>query len=132
MSGKFADERIATTLNRLGLRTGAGNTWTVERIYTLRYRHGLLNNNLSHANVNTVTLEEAAHRLGISASSVRRMIVQKLLPATQVVQCAPWEIPVTALENEAVRTAVGNIKNRVRLPRTQTDQSQVSLFSTTW
>jgi DNA invertase Pin-like site-specific DNA recombinase len=132
MSGKFADERIATTLNRLGLRTGAGNTWTVERIYTLRYRHGLPNNNLSHANVSTVTLQEAAHRLGISAGSVRRMIIQKLLPATQVVECAPWEIPVTALENETVRTAIDNIKNRVRPPRTQTDQNQNLLFSTTW
>lgn len=129
MSGKFSDERIATTLNRLGLCTGAGNTWTVERIYTLRYRHGLPNNNVSRANVSVVTLQQAASQLGVSAGSVRRMINEKLLPATQVVPCAPWEIPVAALQTDCVRKAVNSVKNGARIPRTQISQNQDSLFS---
>ena len=28
MAGKFPDDQIAATLNRLGLRDGTGNTWT--------------------------------------------------------------------------------------------------------
>jgi len=129
MSGKFSDEQIATTLNRLGLRTGSGNTWSVQRVYGLRHYHQLSNNKVSRTNIPVVTLEEAAFRLGVSESTVRRMIDQKLIPATQVVPCAPWEISVEALESELVRKAVINVKNRVRTPQAQTEQNQTHLFS---
>jgi excisionase family DNA binding protein len=76
-----------------------------------------------------ITLEEAAHRLGISSTSIRRLIDQKLLPATQVVACAPWEIPLEALENPALLKAVENIKKRVSAPQTLNEQNQHSLFS---
>ena len=36
MAGTFSDEQIALTLNRLGLRTGAGNTWNELRVSSLR------------------------------------------------------------------------------------------------
>jgi hypothetical protein len=57
------------------------------------------------------------------------MIDQKLIPATQVVPCAPWEISAEALESESVRKAVINVKNRVRTPQAQTGQNQTPLFS---
>jgi len=98
MSGKFPDEEIAATLNRLGLRTGAGNTWSTQRIYSLRYCHDLPSNNVNRAETGVVTLQEAAHRLGVSTSSVQRMIDRKILPATQVVPCAPWEISADAVQ----------------------------------
>jgi excisionase family DNA binding protein len=129
MSGKFPDEQIAATLNRLGLRTGAGNTWSTQRVYGLRHYYQLPNNKVSHANLPVITLEEAAHRLGISSTSIRRLIDQKLLPATQVVACAPWEIPLEALENPALLKAVENIKKRVSAPQTLNEQNQHSLFS---
>src|SRR4029453_7192863 len=37
MAGRFPDELIAATLNRLGLRTGVGNTWNKQRVYSLRH-----------------------------------------------------------------------------------------------
>jgi excisionase family DNA binding protein len=129
MSGKFDDEQIAATLNRLGLRTGAGNNWSAQRVYSLRHYHDLPSNKLSPATCPVLTLEEAAHRLGISSTSVRRMIDQKLIPASQVVECAPWEIPAQALESEAVRLAVMKVKNRVRVPSAQNGQNQNTLFS---
>ena len=129
MSGKFPDEEIAATLNRLGLRTGAGNTWSTQRVYGMRHYHELPNNKVSRADLPMITMEEAAHRLGISPTSVRRLIDQQLIPAVQVVACAPWEIPVEALKTEAVQKAVVNIKNRVRVPPTQNRKDQHSLFS---
>jgi hypothetical protein len=57
------------------------------------------------------------------------MIDQKLIPASQVVECAPWEIPAQALESEAVRLAVMKVKNRVRVPSAQNGQNQNTLFS---
>jgi excisionase family DNA binding protein len=76
-----------------------------------------------------VTLEEAAQRLGISSTSVRRLIDHRVLPATQVVACAPWEIPAESLKDEAVLKAVKNIQKRVRTPQTQNEQDEGPLFS---
>jgi hypothetical protein len=129
MSGKFPDEQIAATLNRLGLRTGVGNPWSTQRVYNLRHYHDLPNNKVSRANLPVVTLEEAAYRLDISSTSVRRLIERRVLPATQVVACAPWEVPVESLENEAVLNAVQNIKKRVRVASTQNEQGEGLLFS---
>jgi len=36
MAGRFPDDQIATTLNRLGLRTGPGNTWVEGRVRSAR------------------------------------------------------------------------------------------------
>src|SRR5438045_3630627 len=36
MAGQYPDQQIAATLNRWGLKTGAGNTWTEVRIRALR------------------------------------------------------------------------------------------------
>jgi hypothetical protein len=76
-----------------------------------------------------VTLEEAAYRLGISSTSVRRLIDQKVLPATQVVTCAPWEIPPESLNDKAVLKAVNDIIKRVRVPQTQNDPNEGPMFS---
>jgi len=46
-----------------------------------------------------------------------------------VVACAPWQIPVEALNSQAVRTEVENIKNGVRVPRTDQVDRQQGLFS---
>ena len=44
-------------------------------------------------NLSEVTLKEAAQRLNLSPLSVRHLIERKILPAQQVVECAPWQIP---------------------------------------
>ena len=77
----------------------------------------------------TLTLEEAARRLQVSAVSIRRLIAEKTLPASQVVECAPWEIPAEALDSEAVRSAISNIKNRMTRPRTHIVDGQQTMFS---
>jgi len=41
MAGLYPDRQIAATLNRLGLKTGAGNTWREGRIRSLRSHVGL-------------------------------------------------------------------------------------------
>ena len=82
MAARFPDEQIASTLNRLGLTTGTGNNWTEGRVCWARRYHQLPAFDPAHRE-QQLTLEEAAHRLGVSASSVRRMIEQKKLPAHQ-------------------------------------------------
>src|SRR5579875_3927118 len=128
MAGRFPDELIAATLNRLGLRTGVGNTWNKQRVYSLRHDRQLPSFSPDDPRP-MVTLAEAAKRLKVSAASIRRMIEEKMLPASQVVECAPWEIPTEALDSELARKAVSNIRNRATRPRTQIVDGQQAMFS---
>jgi len=128
MAGRFPDELIAATLNRLEMKTGVGNTWTKDRVYSLRHHHHLPGFDPNYPQ-REVTLEEAAQRLQVSPASVRRMVSEKILPARQVVPYAPWEIPVDALDSEKVRQAVTRIKNRIRTPQTQIAEEQQAMFS---
>ena len=111
MAGRFTDEQIASTLNRAGLRTGAGNTWNEARVCSLRSHLRLPAYDPSRRE-GMLTLEQAAGKLAVSATVVRRLISLKILAATQVVGCAPWEIAASALESEAVRSAARAIQTR--------------------
>jgi DNA invertase Pin-like site-specific DNA recombinase len=128
MAGKFSDEEIAATLNRLGLRTGAGNTWSEIRVRSARQDRELPTFDSDQPD-GMLTLEEAAHRLGVSPMSVRRLITRKQLAARQVVPCAPWEIAATSLDSAVVREAVLRIKQRVRTPPPRSGDGQQSIFS---
>jgi excisionase family DNA binding protein len=114
MAGKFPDDQIAATLNRLGLRTGAGNTWREGNIRTVRSYHQLPAYVAAQSSRDTLTLEEASARLAVSHKVVRRLIEAGKIPATQVVPCAPWEISAEAVESRTVLTEVKRIKERAR------------------
>ncbi|MGH9638114.1 MAG: site-specific DNA recombinase [Candidatus Angelobacter sp.] len=128
MAGKFSDQQTAATLNRLRLRTGVGNSWNVMRVRSARSYYQLPAF-AQNDQPREVTLQVAARRLNVSQSIVRRMIEEKKLPARQVVPCAPWQIPVEALDSEAIRKEATHIKNQVRLPQSQSIEGQQSMFS---
>ena len=75
MSPLYSDAQIAMTLNRLRLRTGAGNTFTPSRVYSLRHYHQLPAYEANPTNPTTLTLKQAAERLG----GVRDMDVAEAL-----------------------------------------------------
>lgn len=114
MAGQFSDEQIASTLNRLGMRTGAGNTWDKGRVCSLRNHHKLPAYDAGRDPANILTLDQAAERLGVSPTVVRHLIQSQTIPATQVVPRAPWQIPAAALESSEVKQAAMDIKNRRR------------------
>jgi hypothetical protein len=128
MAGRFPDEVIAATLNRLDFKTGVGNTWTKDRVYSLRHHHHLPGFDPNHPQ-RGLTLEEAAQRLKVCPVSVRRLISEKILPARQVVAGAPWEIPLEALTSEMVQETVTRIKNRTRVPQAQIAAAQQTMLS---
>jgi hypothetical protein len=112
------------------MRTGVGNTWDKDRVYSLRHHQKLPGFDPQRPRSH-VTLKEAAQRLQVSEGSVRHMIVEKKLPATQVVEYAPWEIPVEALDSEEVRKIVSKIKNGSTRPQKPTVEEQQTMFSVT-
>jgi DNA invertase Pin-like site-specific DNA recombinase len=130
MADRFSDELIAATLNRLGMHTGIGNTWDKDRVYSLRHHHQFPSFNPERPRTH-VSLKEAAQRLEVCEASVRQMIVDKTLPATQVVEYAPWEIPVEALESEETRRRVCQIKNGTSRPQKHSVREQQTMFSIT-
>src|SRR5574341_1243750 len=59
MAGAWPNPDIAATLNRLRLRTGAGNTWTASRVNSLRQRLRLVDYDETRATPR-LTLNQAA------------------------------------------------------------------------
>jgi len=109
MAGRYPDDQIAATLNRLGLKTGSGNTWVELRVRTARSYHELPSYD-PQLRQNILTLEEASERLGVSHKIVRRLIDSKIIAATQVVPWAPWEIPAEAIQSEQVLREIAAVK----------------------
>jgi hypothetical protein len=123
MAGKFPDELIAGTLNRLGLKTGAGNPWKKNRVCSLRSALSLPTYDPT-APVTTVTAAQAAQRLGIDSRMLHGLLRRKAIPGRQVVPYAPWQIPVEALDSPSVQERVREIKEGHRARRSMSIDTQ--------
>ena len=126
MSATWPDAEIARTLNRLGLKTGVGNTWTESRVYSARKLHGMLDHD-PRITANTVTMKQAAKRLGVGIRVMERLVASKVVEGTQAVPAAPWLIDAAQLNSEAVKNAVRRSLARGSSSRTvsQDDQTLV-------
>lgn len=119
------DADIASILNRLGYRTGAGNTWIESRVRSLRKYHNVPA--ISEDKREWLTLADAAQELNISTQSVRKLIKLEMLPARQVVECAPWVIEREHLNLPAVQAAALAIRDGRRIPRRDPKQHEFPL-----
>jgi DNA invertase Pin-like site-specific DNA recombinase len=127
MAGRFPDDQIASTLNRLGLKTGSGNNWVELRVRTARNYNELPSYD-PNLRQNILTLEEAAERLGVSHKIVRRLIDSKLIPASQVVPLAPWEIPAEAIQAEQVLREIAAVKRGDR-GKQRREENELPMFA---
>jgi hypothetical protein len=122
---KVCDDRmIAITLNRLGHRTGQGNNWNVSRVSAFRHTHEMPK---FEQRTDWVTLEQAARALNVSTTSVQTLIRKGILPARQVVECAPWIIERKDLDLPAVQAATHSVQRGRRLPPTVPGQAELTL-----
>jgi DNA invertase Pin-like site-specific DNA recombinase len=118
LARQLPDAQIARILNRLGYRTGAGNTWTQQRVISLRHAHDIPVFSVGLDGAAPLTIEQAARFLGVSTTTVRRLITSGALPATQSVPYAPWAIGADQLRAEAVQRAVAAVKAGQTFPQT--------------
>ena len=100
LGGHWPDRELAVTMNRMRCKTTDGKTWTVTRVRELRERLGIAVFDPATVRVETITVDEAAYRLNICVGSVKRLIREGTLPASQLMRSAPWQIPVAALDTE--------------------------------
>lgn len=54
----------------------------------------------------TISVAETARRLQICVQSVYRLIREGILPDTQLMRSAPWQVPVAAPTSERVQIGV--------------------------
>ena len=97
------DELIAGLLNRLGKKTGKGNSWTKSRVCSFRsaraiavYREG------ERQERDELILSEAAEQLAVGPVVIRRLIRSGVLPARQSCKGAPWIMQKEALDRPEV------------------------------
>jgi DNA invertase Pin-like site-specific DNA recombinase len=99
------DGSIVSILNRLGVRTGRGHSWTEARLRTFRCNHNIaVYSEGERLTRGEVTLEETAAMLNVSRESIRRLIASKVLPAHQACKAAPWIIKRLDVEKLLARS----------------------------
>src|SRR3546814_14120033 len=75
MATRWSDADIAATLNRMGMQTGQGKTWTARRVGLLRTVHKIHGYRSAEKNGEWLTLTEAATKLGVNANRDRKHLV---------------------------------------------------------
>lgn len=106
MATRWSDEDIAASLNRMGMPTGQGKTWTAHRVSSLRRVHGIHAYRSAEKNGEWLTMTEVAAQLGVTNHRIRRLIKDRVLAAEQVVPGAPYQIRASDLRNERVIAAI--------------------------
>jgi len=74
MAGHWSDQNIAATLNRMGLPTGQGKTWTAHRVRSIRGVRDIHAYKSAEKDGLWLTLREAAQRRGVTSHRIRKLI----------------------------------------------------------
>jgi len=122
------DYAIASSLNRAGIRTPSGETWTRDRVQRYRQRVGIrAYDAVLKARSSWLTQSETATRLEISPMSVHRLVTSKILPAEYPQRGLPMVISAVDLDLDEIQHAVRSLKAGKTRPLPE-DPSQLELF----
>ena len=92
------DRQIARLLNRIGVETGHGNAWTLERVRGFRKHHEIEGyRDGEWAERGEITLEAAAKIVGVCNMTALRMLRRGEIKGRQVCPGAPWAIKAADL-----------------------------------
>ena len=108
MAARWPDEHIAASLNRMGMRTGQGKTWTAHRIGSLRRVHGIHAYLSAEKDGEWLTMRDAAAALGVSSHTIRRLIQAGVLPAAKSRRTPPIKsAQATCIRRPSPRPSLG-------------------------
>ena len=127
MAGRWSDEHIAASLNRMGLPTGQGKTWTAKRVSSVRRVRDIHAYRSAEKDGEWLTLTEAAKAAGVSSHMIRRLIKTGTLRAEQVMRGAPFQIRTIDLASDSVKAAIAR-KGR---PCRVADEDMLPMFTDT-
>jgi len=98
------DRQIARLLNRIGVETGHGNAWTLERVRGFRKHHEIeAYREGEWAERGEITLEAAAKLVGVCNMTALRMLRRGEIKGRQVCPGAPWAIKAADLAGLSVQ-----------------------------
>src|SRR5262249_1560750 len=103
------------SLNRLGMPTGQGKTWTAHRVSSVRRVNGIHAYRSAEKNGEWLTMSEAATTLGVTDHRSRQLITEGIIPAHQVLPGAPYQIRADDLQHERVAAAIGRTSRPCRI-----------------
>ena len=112
----WPDKYIAQILNRIGSRTGPGNSWSETRVRMFRNQHNIPVYSAADERP-WITMEETATELGVSVAVVRTMVKHGKLPARQIASGVPWMIERDDLKRPEVAARVHDAQLGRRSPR---------------
>lgn len=127
MAGRWSDEHIAASLNRMGMPTGQGKTWTAHRVASVRRVRAIHAYKSADKEGEWLTMTEAAATLGVTNHRIRHLIKTNVLSAEQVVPGAPYQIRASDLASATVQAAIAR-KGR---PCRTTDTETLPMFTDT-
>ena len=121
------DASISIALNRAGVQTSAGHTWTAKRVSAFRERAGIAAWDAAlQEQEGWLTQRQTATYLGISPMSLNRLI-QKGIVSTEGEPRLPQLILRETLASPAIQAAVESIKSHGNAPLPE-NPNQLSLF----
>jgi DNA invertase Pin-like site-specific DNA recombinase len=118
------DRQIARLLNRTGKPTGYGNGWTEQRVRSFRKHHDIpIHRDGEWAERGEISLDAAAHVIGVTKMTALRMIRRGDLEGRQACKGAPWVIKeqATAASSAARKRSPGPVTS---IPTQQTFEFQ--------
>jgi DNA invertase Pin-like site-specific DNA recombinase len=124
MAGRWSDQDIAASLNRMGIPTGQGKTWTAHRVSSVRRVRGIHGYRSADKNDEWLTTSDAAAKLGVSHHQIRKLIKAGILKSEQVMPDAPHQIRAVDLASDQVVSA---LKRKGRPCRAATER-QILMF----
>ena len=125
LARQVSDQTIASILNRLGIRTARGHTWTQHRVTVFRNDHHIaVYRDGERAERGELVLQEAVNRLNVSKMTIIRLIKDGILPAKQTCAGAPYVIQEVDLGLPAVQRAIKNGRAVTQDPRQGTLEFQ--------
>ena len=127
MAGRWFDNHIAASLNRMGLRTGQDKTWTARRVTGIRLSNGIVASPCADKDADWLTMTEAASELGVTRHAICRLMKDGDLPVRQFVPGAIWQINISDLRSERVANALATRGG----PSRRRCEGQMSIFSDT-
>jgi len=129
MAYRYGDDEIARVLNKLGRRTGMGKRWSMQRVARVRRQHSIAGHSRTQPDPEVLTQHTAAKYCGVSQTTIKRLVAADILPMTQVVPWAPWEIRRSDLDSKAIRDIVEHLRKTGKLVLSRgASDAQRSLF----
>ncbi|MFP3647791.1 hypothetical protein [Paraburkholderia sp. SIMBA_054] len=101
LSLHLPDRKIVAHLNQEGLRSASGKSFTLEMVKWIRYRYGI--EATCFKQPDELTVQQLAHRLGISTYVVYYWIEREVVQARKLDGRGPWWITLNPAKEQQLR-----------------------------